>query len=153
MGRSFGLNRSELFLAYDRNLVSRAKELRKNPTAAERKLWEDYLCQFPHRVLRQRPIDHFIVDFYCAALRLVIEVDGEIHNSEQSQVYDDSRSKILHSYGLAVLRLTNAEVMGEFDRTCEKIQAFVENECLTKPVGEASRNGNPSNPLKKGEPE
>jgi very-short-patch-repair endonuclease len=145
MRRSFGLNRSELFLAYDRNLVHRAKELRKNPTAAERKLWEDYLCQFPHRVLRQRPIDHFIVDFYCSALRLVIEVDWEIHNSEQSQVYDDDRSKILHSYGLTVLRLTNAEVMEEFDRTCAKIQAFGDGELSSRP--------DPPNPLEKGGPE
>ena len=145
MRRSFGLNRSELFLAYDRDLVHRAKELRKHPTAAERKLWDDYLCKFPHRVLRQRPIDHFIVDFYCAALRLVIEVDGEIHESEQSQVYDEGRSKILHSYGLTVLRVTNAEVMGEFDRVCEKIGAFVDLGLLRRP--------DPPSPLEKGEPE
>ncbi len=126
MGRSFGLNQSEAFLAYDRNLVDRAKELRKNPTPAERKLWDDYLCRFPHRVLRQRPIDHFIVDFYCAALRLVIEVDGEIHDSEQSQARDEQRSKILQSYGLTVLRIKNAEVMGEFDRVCETIAAFLD---------------------------
>ena len=126
MGRSFGLNQSEAFLAYDRNLVERAKELRKHPTPAERRLWDDYLCRFPHRVLRQRPIDHFIVDFYCAALRLVIEVDGEIHDSEQSQVRDEERSKVLQSYGLTVLRITNAEVMGEFDRVCETIGAFMD---------------------------
>ena len=126
MGRSFGLNRSESFLAYDRNLVDRAKELRKHPTPAESKLWDDYLCRFPHRVLRQRPIDHFIVDFYCAALRLVIEVDGEIHDSDQSQVRDEERSKILRSYGLTVLRITNAEVMGEFDRVCVTIGAFMD---------------------------
>ena len=88
MGRSFGLNQAELFLAYDRDLVHQAKELRKHPTVVERKRWDDYLRTFPHRVLRPRPIDHFIVDFYCAALRLVIEVDGEIHDSERSQVYD-----------------------------------------------------------------
>ena len=125
MGRSFGVNRGELFLAYNRDLVHRAKEMRKNPTVAEGKLWEQYLSKFPYRVLRQRPIDHFIVDFYCAALRLVIEVDGEVHESEQSQVYDEIRSKILHSYGLQILRVTNAEVLGDFDRVCERI-AFVE---------------------------
>jgi len=56
MGRSFGLNRAELLLAYDRDLVHRAKEIRKNPMAAERKLWEQCLSKFPHGVLRQRPI-------------------------------------------------------------------------------------------------
>jgi very-short-patch-repair endonuclease len=103
MKRSHSLTRSELFLAYDRTLIQPAKEMRKNPTPAEKKLWDDYLSTFPHRILRQRPIDHFIVDFFCAALRLVIEVDGEIHNLEQSQVRDDMRSKILHSYGLQVV--------------------------------------------------
>lgn len=88
MGRSFGLNQAELFLAYDRDLVHRAKELRKHPTAAERKRWDDYLRTFPHHVLRQRPIDHFIVDFYCAALRLVIEVDGEIHTQKNPRIKD-----------------------------------------------------------------
>ncbi|MEB3293151.1 MAG: endonuclease domain-containing protein [Synechococcales bacterium] len=125
MGRSLSENQMELFLAYDRALVHRAKELRKNPTAAERKPWEQYLRNIPYRVLRQRPIDHFIVDFYCSALRLVIEVDGEVHDSEQSQAYDEERSKILQSYGLTVLRVRNAEVMEEFDRVCEKIGAFV----------------------------
>ncbi|MEB3293359.1 MAG: endonuclease domain-containing protein [Synechococcales bacterium] len=128
MERSVGLNQWELFLAYDRNLVYRAKELRKHPTPAERKLWEQYLRSFPYRVLRQRPIDHFIVDFYCAALRLVIEVDGEVHDSEQSQAYDEERSKILQSYGLIVLRVKNVEVMEEFDRVCAKIEAFLECE-------------------------
>ena len=143
MGRSFGLNRSELFLAYDQDLVHQAKEMRKNPTAAERKLWEQCLSKFPYRVLRQRPIDHFIVDFYCAALRLVIEVDGGVHESEQARVYDEDRSRILHSYGLHVLRVTNAEVLGEFDRVCAVFFGFVDD----------SGRPDPPSPLEKGEPE
>ena len=143
MGRAFGLNQAALFLAYDRDLVHRAKEMRKNPTAAERKLWEQCLSKFPHRVLRQRPIDHFIVDFYCAALQLVIEVDGDVHESEQAQVYDEGRSKILQSYGLQVLRVTNAEVLGEFEKVCERVWAFLD--LTDRP--------DPPNPLKKGEPE
>ena len=140
MKRSHSLTRSELFLAYDRTLIQRAKELRKNPTPAEKKLWDDYLSTFPHRILRQRPIDHFIVDFFCAALRLVIEVDGEIHDSEQSQARDDLRSKILHGYGLQVVRVTNAEVMGDFGRACERIQAIAEEIPLT-PLGRGDRKG------------
>ena len=68
--------------------------MRRCPTPAEKKLWNLYLKSFRVRVLRQRPIDHFIVDFYCAALQLVIEVDGDVHESEQAQVYDEGRSKI-----------------------------------------------------------
>lgn len=112
--------------------------MRRNPTAAERKLWEGCLAQFPHRVLRQRPIDYFIVDFYCAALQLVIEVDGEVHESAEAQSYDGERSDILAGYGLQVLRVTNAAVLGDFDLVCAQVLAFV---------------GDPPSPLKKGEPE
>ncbi len=140
MGRSFPLNHSPLFLAYDRDLVHRAKEMRKNPTAAERRLWEQCLSKFPHRVLRQRPIDHFIVDFYCAALRLVIEVDGEVHDSEQAKVRDEVRSKILQGYGLQVLRVTNGEVFGEFEKVCERVWGLVG--LMERP--------DPPSPLKKG---
>ena len=64
-------------LPYNPKLVQRAKELRKNMTKAERKLWYDYLRNFKYRVHRQRPIDQFIVDFYCFELKLVIEIDGD----------------------------------------------------------------------------
>ena len=64
-------------LPYNPKLVERAKELRKNMTKAERKLWYDYLRNFKYRVHRQRTIDQFIVDFYCFELKLVIEIDGD----------------------------------------------------------------------------
>ncbi|HBE56853.1 MAG TPA: endonuclease, partial [Cyanobacteria bacterium UBA11366] len=73
------LKHSDFHLPYNPALVARAKELRKNMTPAEKKLWYGYLRTFQFRVLRQRPIDHFIVDFYCPSLKLVIEVDGESH--------------------------------------------------------------------------
>ncbi|WP_017659751.1 endonuclease domain-containing protein [Baaleninema simplex] len=72
------LTEGKYFLPYDRSLVERAKEMRKNPTAAERKLWQ-FLRTFPLKMWRQRPIDRFIVDFYCPRLKLVIEVDGAQH--------------------------------------------------------------------------
>ena len=95
--------------------------MRRNPTPAEKKLWEEYLKTFPHRVLRQRPIEHFIVDFYCAALRLVIEVDGAVHLSESAQSYDAERTNELEKYGLQVIRFTNEQVMSNFDRVCQQI--------------------------------
>lgn len=62
------LKHSQFHLPYNRALVPQAKELRKNVTPAEKKLWFDFLRNFKFRVHRQRPIDYFIVDFYCAAL-------------------------------------------------------------------------------------
>jgi very-short-patch-repair endonuclease len=142
MGRTGELRRSGVYLPYDRALVDRAKEMRQNPTAAERKLWEGCLRTFPYRVLRQRPIDYFIVDFYCAALQLVIEVDGEVHESPEAQGYDEARSHILAGYGLKVLRITNAAVMRDFDQVCGQILGF---------VGDSRED--PPSPLGKGEHE
>jgi very-short-patch-repair endonuclease len=77
MYRNTELIDSDFHLPYNPKLVERAKNLRKNMTPAEKKLWYSYLRNFKFRVLRQKPIDNFIVDFYCAKLKLVIEIDGD----------------------------------------------------------------------------
>ncbi len=115
------LKNGEFHLPYNRELVPRAKELRKNMTPAEKKLWYGYLRNFKYRVLRQRPIAHFIVDFYCPTLRLVIEVDGESHFTPEGEEYDRERTEILSGYGLRVIRFTNQEVMQNFDGVCHAI--------------------------------
>ncbi len=116
------LTQSSFHLPYNRELVERAKDLRKNMTVAEKKLWLGYLKKFKFRVLRQRPIDHFIVDFYCAALKLVIEVDGDRHSMLDGLVYDKERTRILKEYGLSVIRFHNQEVLNDFDSVCQKIE-------------------------------
>ncbi|MEQ9669924.1 endonuclease domain-containing protein [Coleofasciculus sp. G2-EDA-02] len=121
MPRYKKLNTSDFYLPYNPQLVARAKELRHNPTPAEKKLWQGYLRNFPFRVLRQRPIDQFIVDFYCAALRLVIEVDGDSHFTPEGQVYDQERTDVLEGYGLRVIRFANFEVMSYFEGVCRRI--------------------------------
>ena len=100
-----------MYLPYNKNLVPRAKELRKNMTLAEKKLWYDYLRDFKYRVHRQRPIDNFIVDFYCPQLKLVIEVDGDSHYTENAQECDRQRTEILQGYGLKVIRFKNHDVL------------------------------------------
>jgi very-short-patch-repair endonuclease len=121
MSNSKNLNNSDFHLPYNAQLIPRAKELRQNPTPAEKKLWQDYLRTFPFRVLRQRPIAHFIVDFYCAALKLVIEVDGDGHFTEAGQEYDRERSQVLAGYGLRIVRFTNDQVMHQFEMVCGQI--------------------------------
>jgi very-short-patch-repair endonuclease len=76
-------------------------------TVAEKKIWYSYLRSFPFRVLRQKPIDNFIVDFYCAKLKLVIEIDGDSHYTNEGREYDIERTKILAGYGLKVIRFSN----------------------------------------------
>ena len=106
--------RGDCFLPYNKDRVPRAKELRKSMTKAERKIWGEVFRnkQFEElRWLRQRPIANFIVDFYCAELKLVVEIDGGSHFTQARKVYDEERTKILEGYGLTVIRFTNEEVL------------------------------------------
>jgi len=112
---------TDFHLPYNSNLVARAKELRKNMTPAEKKLWYGYLRKFPFRVLRQKPIDNFIVDFYCATLKLVIEVDGDSHYTNEGRDYDRERTQILEGYGLKVMRFRNDEVLNEWEVVYQRI--------------------------------
>ena len=109
------------YLPYKKKTVARARELRKNMTPAERKLWYEFLSTFEHRALKQRPIDGFIADFYIAKLKLVIELDGKHHSDPKQQVYDAERTKVFEGYGLTVIRFTNYEVMKSFEGVCETI--------------------------------
>ncbi|AFZ49381.1 endonuclease domain-containing protein [Dactylococcopsis salina] len=113
------------YLPYNKKLVSRAKELRKNMTLAERKIWFEYLRNFPHRVYRQRPIEQFIVDFYCPKLKLVIEIDGESHYTENAQEYDRERTEVLQGYGLRVIRFNNEEVLQNFTGVVGMIEDLI----------------------------
>ena len=119
------LNKSDFHLPYNQQLVIRAKQLRKNATIPEKKLWHEYLRFCKPRFLRQRIIDHFIVDFYCASCKLVIEIDGDTHFTEEGQKYDHERTKILEGYGLRVIRFTNDEVLNSFDSVCTEIEGLI----------------------------
>ncbi len=116
-----GLITTGYHLPYNPKLVEAARQLRKNLTDAEKKLWNGFLRKFKYPVLRQRPIHHFIVDFYCAKLKLVIEIDGEQHYTEEGKAYDEERTRILESYGLRVIRFKNKDVFENFDEVCKKI--------------------------------
>ncbi|MFN9733033.1 MAG: endonuclease domain-containing protein [Microcystis sp.] len=119
------LNNSDFHLPYNPALVARAKELRKNMTLAEKKLWYSYLKNFKFKVLRQRPIDHFIVDFYCPSLKLVIEIDGDTHFTDEGKAYDKERTARLESYGLKVIRFTNSQVLRNFEAVCEQLNLSI----------------------------
>ena len=119
------LQTSPLHLPYNPKLLPRARALRHNMTPAEQKLWRRCLRHFPLRVMRQRPIDNFIVDFYCAALRLVIEVDGESHATPEAQARDAERTAVLEGYGLQVVRFTNEQILRQFDEVCARLYGLL----------------------------
>lgn len=109
-------------------LLSRARELRRDMTPHERKLWYLFLRKYPAKIYKQRIIDSFIVDFYCARAKLVIEVDGSQHYTPQGMAYDNERTTMLSTYGLTVLRFTNYDIDHHFDAVCRAI----DNEIQTR---------------------
>ena len=116
-------------LPYDARLNDRAVDLRREMTPQEKRLWYAYLRTYPVKVYRQRVIEHFIVDFYCPLARLVIELDGSQHYTEQGKCYDEERSQILRAYGLKVLRFSNRDVDRSFDSVCAQIHNIIQERC------------------------
>ena len=102
-----------------------ARRLRREMTLSEQHLWFRFLRSYPVKIYKQRIIESFVVDFYCAEARLVIELDGSQHYTEQGKAYDEERSSIMEGYGVEVLRFTNLEVDREFDAVCERIDARI----------------------------
>lgn len=102
----------------------RAKTLRNKMTKAEQLVWErlkgNQLQGFKFR--RQHPIQKFIVDFYCHKLKLVIEIDGKYHETEEQKQYDLKRSEILKFHELRILRFTNDEIFTDIDSVIIKIK-------------------------------
>ena len=103
-------------------LVPVAKNNRKNMTLQERHLWYCYLSKRRLHWQRQRVISGFIVDFYCHAAKLVIEIDGKQHYTEQGIAYDTERTQVLQGYGLKVLRYTNQQLECNFQEVCWDIE-------------------------------
>lgn len=91
-------------------------------TPAEKKLWTYYLKNHTEKIYRQRPIDYFIADFYCPKKCLIIEVDGDVHNSSDAKEYDSMRTDLLALYGLTVIRFSNEEVLNNFEEVCRRIE-------------------------------
>ena len=92
---------------HNKQLVPFAKQLRKEMTKEERHLWYDFLRSYPIRFSRQKVLGKYIVDFYSAEAKLVIELDGSQHYDEKSIEYDAARTAFLEAYGLTILRIPN----------------------------------------------
>lgn len=106
---------------YDPDLQNLARNLRNNMTRQEKRLWYEFLKTYPVRFYRQRPICGYIVDFYCAKAKLIIELDGSQHFTEGGLEYDEIRSDLLEELGLEVIRYTNPQIDKEFEVVCTDI--------------------------------
>ena len=102
-------------------LTGNAKNLRKNMTKEERRLWYDFLKCMSVTVNRQKVIGKYIVDFYIASYKLVIELDGSQHYEEDNMKKDIHRDEYLKNLGIKVLRYTNSDINQNFDGVCQDI--------------------------------
>jgi very-short-patch-repair endonuclease len=118
----------EMFYGAKPKIFEKARELRKNMTNAEKRLWAELRRNRFHGLYfrRQHPINQFIVDFYCHEAKLVIEVDGSVHDQEEQKEYDVGRSYEMQKWGIKVLRFTNEQV----ERDTDKVLTEIENHLL-----------------------
>ena len=110
----------------DNSQLENARRLRREMTPHERKLWYLFLRKYPVKIYKQRIIGRFVVDFYCASAKLVIELDGSQHFEAQGVAYDMERSAFLQALGLRVLRFTNRDVDRDFCGVCEQIDLVIQ---------------------------
>ena len=115
-------------------LTALSQTLRRNMTREERHLWYDFLKSQPVIFKRQKVIGNYIVDFFCAEAKLVIELDGSQHYEDDKIVKDAERTAFLESYGLTVLRIPNNEVNRNFQEVCQDIDMAVK-QSLSQPDG------------------
>ena len=128
-------------------LTANAKALRKNMTKEERHLWYDFLKSLPMTVHRQKVIGHYIVDFYIAEAKIVIELDGTQHFDDEGKQKDFERDAYLQAQGLTVLRYANSDINKNFQSVCQDIWNHVftestkESLLLEEKVPERSEGG------------
>lgn len=113
-------------MKHNHKLTPFAQQLRKNMTKEEKELWYKYLRDYPLRFRRQITVGNYILDFYCAAARLAVELDGSQHFSEEGKIHDAARTAYLKSVRIKVLRYPNNIVMKNFNGVCIDIDRAVQ---------------------------
>ena len=116
---------------HNKNIVHFAKELRKNMTKEERHLWYDFLRNYSIKFTRQKVLGKYIADFYCAKANLVVELDGSQHYEDVGLMNDEKRTQYLERYGIKVIRISNLDVLKNFDGVCMYIDNVV-NQSLSQ---------------------
>ena len=104
-----------------KEMRQRAQTLRKNATAEEKKLWYQYLRNYPVQWNRQKVIGNYIVDFYCDKAKMVIEIDGSQHYEKEAMEYDQKRTEYLESLNICVIRFTNTDISRQFRYVCDAV--------------------------------
>ena len=117
----------DLFKGANPKLFEFSKALRKTQTDAEEIVWQSLrnrkILDFKFR--RQHPLDRYIADFYCHEAKLVIEIDGGIHNRTENMEYDEGRNYALAEIGITVMRFTNAEIKENLEKVLGEITGYL----------------------------
>jgi cyclase len=126
------LKSKNMFAGAGKVIFERAAMLRRTQTHAEEILW-NYLRTKPlgYKFRRQHAFSNFILDFYCHALQLAIEVDGSIHRIQEVKEKDKWRQVQLEELGLTVLRFTNDDVLLESERTTRTIENYLKSKAAS----------------------
>ena len=116
-----------MYYGAGREMIEKARILRKNMTGAEKVLWERLRNKRLNGLVfrRQHPVEHFIVDFYCHQHKLVIEVDGSVHNIVEVSARDKGRTYEIEKFGLRVIRFTNDEVINNTEIVIQIIKSYL----------------------------
>ena len=107
-------------------LLENARKLRREMTPQELRLWYRFLRSYPVKIYKQRIIGDYIVDFYCASAKLVIEIDGSQHYEDAGKIHDAQRTAYLENLGLKVIRYSNRDVNCSFTAVCEHIDQVIQ---------------------------
>lgn len=119
---------------HNKRLTKNSQTLRKNMPKEERHLWYDFLKELPVTVHRQKVINNYIVDFYCASAKLVVEIDGSQHYFDEGKDKDLKRDEFLNSLGLTVLRYSNDDINNSFESVCQDIfNNLISREAIPSP--------------------
>ena len=116
---------------HNKQLVPLARALRKNMTKEERRVWYDFLRDYPVRFSRQKVLGRYIADFYSAEAKLIIELDGSQHYEDENIRKDARRTEFLEAYGLRIIRVANNDITENFDGVCDYIDAVVREACAS----------------------
>ena len=107
------------------SLTAISKHLRRNMTPEERHLWYDFLKKLPLTIHRQKVIGRYIADFYCAEGKIVIEVDGSQHYTDEGKEYDENRTYVINQFNVRVIRFSNHDINTNFQSVCMEIDKVV----------------------------
>ena len=113
------------YTGYNNNLRQVARALRTNQTPQENHLWYDFLKKYPVRFRRQRPIGSYVADFYCSDAKLIVELDGSQHYTEDGLEYDENRTLFIKQYDVDVIRFSNYDIDNNFEGVCIEIDKKV----------------------------